>query len=87
MTSNVLRNYVLAAALTLGAAVAASAPAFAWGAGAPDSAYDSVVQGNNAANGKGFYDYAPGVAQGNVPNVSYGTTVPSPGPNRSYGVR
>ena len=53
MATTTLKAYVIAAAIAL-TAVAASAPAFAWGAGAPTNSYDQTTQGS------GYYDYAPG---------------------------
>lgn len=49
--------YALAAAATLGAVTAATVPAFAWGSGAPDNAYDQAAQGSSSYSG--YYNYAP----------------------------
>ena len=52
--STKIKMFAIAAAVALTAAVSASAPAFAWGGGAPDSSYDQ------AAHSRGFYDYYQG---------------------------
>lgn len=58
MVTKSLTNYAVAAAFMLSAIAASSAPAFAWGAGAPDNLY-----GSNSGSFYDYYDYAPRAAQ------------------------
>ena len=52
MTTNTLSK--IAAAVAAFAVIAATAPAFAWGSGAPDNYYGQAAQGSAR-----YYDYAP----------------------------
>jgi|HubBroStandDraft_1064217.scaffolds.fasta_scaffold1099692_2 hypothetical protein len=54
MSTKNFKMYAIAAVIALTAAVAAAAPAFAWGSGAPTSSYDQ------AAHGHYYYDYYQG---------------------------
>jgi len=53
-----------AAAVVALAVIAAAAPAFAWGAGAPDNYYNQTVQGPS-----GYYNYAPEALTKQTPRV------------------
>ena len=86
MSTKTLRTYAIAAAVAL-SAVAVSAPAFAWGAGAPDSAYDSLPGVNgNAPRGHAYYNYAPGYYD-YAPGYSNGYSTGRYAPPDSYGFR
>lgn len=92
MATKAFRNLAVAAAITVTAAAAGSAPALAWGVGAPDNAYDSVLRGNSASASSSttsrpgaYYNYAPGYMPGYAPSGAV-QNLPSPGPNRTYGV-
>lgn len=73
MSKKNIKTYAIAAAVAL-SAVAASAPAFAWGSGAPDSAYDNASGSNTAAAPRGhvYYNYAPNAVRSNGGYVQSG---------------